>query len=48
MGLSQVAVDVAHLAFAVYIVLVLMRVVAQLLKSKVPAVSHAIEFAIGR
>jgi len=48
MGLSQIAVDVIHLTFAVYIALVLLRVAAQLLAKPVPAVSHAIEFATGK
>lgn len=48
MGLSQIAVDVIHTAFAVYIALVLLRVTAQLLKDKLPAAAHAIEFATGK
>lgn len=48
MGLSQIAVDVVHLTFAVYIALVLLRVAAQLLKGPLPAASHAIEFATGK
>lgn len=48
MGLSQIAVDVLHLTFAVYIALVLLRVAAQLLKGRVPAAAHAIEFATGK
>lgn len=48
MGLSQIAVDVIHLTFAVYIALVLLRVAAQLLKGPLPAASHAIEFATGK
>jgi hypothetical protein len=48
MGLSQIAVDVLHLTFAVYIALVLLRVAAQLLKGKLPAAAHAIEFATGK
>lgn len=48
MGISTIAVDVVHTMFAVYIALVLLRVTAQLLKSKLPAASHAIEYATGK
>lgn len=48
MGIPQIAVDVIHLTFAVYIALVLLRVTAQMLKGKFPAASHAIEFATGK
>lgn len=48
MGLSQIAVDVAHTMFAVYIALVLLRIAAQLLKGPLPAAAHAIEFATGK
>lgn len=48
MGISTIAVDVFHTMFAVYIALVLLRITAQLLKSRLPAAAHAIEFATGK
>jgi hypothetical protein len=48
MGLSTIAVDVLHTMFAVYIALVLLRVLSQLLKGTFPAASHAIEYATGK
>lgn len=46
--MGQIAVDLLHLAAAVYIVLVLLRLVAQLTARRAPAISHAIEFGIGK
>jgi heme A synthase len=46
--MGQIAVDLFHLAAAVYIVLVLLRLIAQLTARRAPSISHALEFAIGK
>lgn len=46
--MGQIVVDLFHLAAAVYVVLVLMRLIAQLAKTRAPALSHALEFALGK
>jgi hypothetical protein len=46
--MGQIVVDLAHLALAVYVVLVLWRLAATLLKDRWPAAAHGIEFAIGK
>lgn len=46
--MGQIVVDLFHLAAAVYVVLVVMRLIAQIAKNRAPAVSHALEFALGK
>lgn len=46
--MGHIVVDLLHLAAAVYVVMVVMRTVAQLTKNRLPAVSHALEYGIGK
>jgi heme A synthase len=46
--MGQIVVDLFHLAAAVYIVLVLLRLIAQMTARRAPAISHALEFALGK
>lgn len=46
--MGQIVIDLLHLTVAVYVVLVIMRTSAQLLKGRFPAGAHAIEYAIGK
>jgi hypothetical protein len=46
--MGQIVVDLLHLTAAVYIVSVILRTAAQLLKDRAPSVAHAIEYGIGK
>lgn len=46
--MGQVVIDLVHLTAAVYIVSVILRTLAEGLKSRWPAAAHAIEYGIGK